>query len=172
MIKMRALILLLGVSCISGVGVAKTQPPMLAIEQAQAIYGQILTSAQPNKQQLHAAAAAGYQLVINLRSEAESGAWNEKKLIEALGMRYLSVPLAGVADLNKRNLQKIMSAIAETGGSVLMHDANGNRVAAVMAMDAFFNRQYSADQAIAFAHQLGLGNLEQPLRSILVQASN
>jgi len=125
-------------------------------------------SGQPSREQLQAAAAAGVKHVINLRPKAEMK-WHEAEAVVALGMQYHSVSVAGPADINTSNAETLQRAIQALGAEpVLVHCASGNRVGALIALQAGVDRPGEVEAAIAKGRKWGLTRLESVVRQRLM----
>jgi len=150
--------------------------PLLDIRREYAVFDNILTSGQPTRSEFELAAQNGFKTVINLRSRGEIGSWNEKKKIEALGMRYVSIPISGLDDFNINTLNEINEVVFETvfeaKGSVLIHDSNANRVGALMALEAFFNHDMSVEEAVDIGEKSGMTTLEEYIRTLLFDSES
>lgn len=76
--------------------------------------------------------AAGYEVVIDLRTPEETGQPEERALIEAAGMRYLSTPVKGSPA--REDFAAFSAALAaERGRKVLVH-CSSNKRASVLVM--------------------------------------
>jgi uncharacterized protein (TIGR01244 family) len=74
--------------------------------------------------------AMGFQTVVDLRTEAE-GTLQEKAAVEALGLRYVSVPISP-ATFTLDDAKAVANVLADpASGPVLLHCASSNRVGAV-----------------------------------------
>jgi len=125
-------------------------------------------SGQPSPEQLQAAAAAGIKHVINLRPKAEMK-WDEAGAVAALGMQYHFIPVAGAADVNTSNAATLQLALqALRGERVLLHCASGNRVGALVALQAGLDRPGEVEAAIAKGRNWGLTRLEAVVRQQLM----
>lgn len=127
----------------------------------------LFTGGQPDAAAWKALAEQGVVTVINLRSDAEMHASDEPVRVAAVGMHYVSIPVAGAADVNPANAARLHAAIAAAGGKVLVHCASGNRVGALLAIDAAERRHLPAEQAIAYGKAAGLTRLEPRVRAVL-----
>ena len=134
----------------------------------------VLVAGQPSLHELEAAKAAGVKWVINLRPTAEpSGLGDEAAVVDELGLTYVHIPVAGPADVTVDTAKKLRAALAGAkDDKVLLHCASGNRVGALLAMEAFFVDGKTAEEALAIgkaARLTGLltfvrGQLEAALR--------
>lgn len=77
--------------------------------------------------------AAGYEVVIDLRTAKEPGRDAERAALEAAGLRYVSVPVSGAP---KREQFEAFSAAlaAERGRKVLVHCATNKRASAMVML--------------------------------------
>ena len=168
------LLLVTLVGCASNDGLNSAGLNMAALEAAditnfRAPESQVLSSGQPTEAQLQVMANAGVKHVVNLRTAGEQVDFDEKAAVEAAGMTYYSIPVAGGAGVNSANassLQQLLNNIS--GEPVLVHCASGNRVGGLMAVSAFQNGQ-SIDGAMAEGARWGMTSdqLQQTVRQTL-----
>ena len=98
----------------------------------------VMSSGQPTEEQLRVMAGAGVRHIINLRTPEEETDFEERAVVESLGMSYHSIPVAaagGITSANARSLQDILDEIG--GEPTLVHCASGNRVGGLFAVSAF-----------------------------------
>lgn len=126
----------------------------------------LLTGGQPDATAWTALAAQGVGTVINLRPDAEMAGRDEAGEVAAAGMAYVSIPIAGATDLTPANARALSQAIAQAKGTVLVHCASGNRVGALLALDAARNGA-DADDALQFGKDAGLTGAEPRVRELL-----
>lgn len=121
---------------------------------------------QPDEPQLRALAAQGVTTVIDLRGADEDRGLAEADLVHALGLRYVSLPIAGAEGITAANAAALQRALDASTGPVLLHCASGNRVGALTALMAHAR---GADEAAALAEgrAAGLGSLEPAVRQQL-----
>lgn len=116
----------------------------------------VLSSGQPTRDQLQVMAAAGVKHVVNLRTPQEEVDFDEKSAVEALGMVYHSIPVAGAGGINRDNANSLQQVLqASAGQPVLVHCATGNRVGGLMAVNAY-SRNGDLDAAIAEGARWGM----------------
>ena len=127
----------------------------------------VLTGGQPTDEQLAALRDAGYKTVINLRQPDEKGTREEPATVAALGMTYVSLPVAGAEDLNEENAGALAAALDAAEGPVLLHCGSGNRVGALLAMKAFHVDGASAEEALELGLAGGVTRLEGTVREKL-----
>lgn len=129
----------------------------------------VVSGGQPTKDQIAAAGAAGYKTVINLRADTEPGFEWEAAAVEAGGMTYVSIPVAGQAGLTKANVTRLDAALkdASAKGPALLHCASGNRIGAMLALRAVWVEGKDPAAALAYGKASGLTGLEPTVKSML-----
>ena len=113
------------------------------------------------------AKAAGFKTLIDLRQPNESGVAEEKAAAEALGLRYISIPMPREAEDIPDILPKLIKRL-ETAGDypILLHCASGNRAGAAWAL-------YRAERgvppiiAIGEGRAAGMKSRESVVRELL-----
>ena len=119
---------------------------------------------QPDPAQLQALASQGVTTVIDLRSADEDRGYAEAARVQALGLRYVSLPIAGAGAITPANARAVQQALDTSEGPVLLHCASGNRVGALLALLAH-ERGLDEEAAIAEGRAAGLGSLEPTVRA-------
>ena len=128
----------------------------LNINNFRAPSGATLSTGQPTAAQLDSAARAGVKHVINLRTAGEEVAFNEAEVVESLGMRYYSIPVAGGGGINADNASALSRILSDIEGEpVIVHCATGNRVGGLMAFSALADGA-SIDEAMAEGERWGM----------------
>jgi len=128
----------------------------------------VCTGGRPRPQQLRQARAAGMKTVVSLCSPSERGDYDEGTLAAALGMRYLSIPVAGPTDLTLANAKLLADALGGAPANpILVHCASGNRVGALFALKARLVDGLTIERSIAVGRSAGLTTLESEVRCIL-----
>jgi protein tyrosine phosphatase (PTP) superfamily phosphohydrolase (DUF442 family) len=127
-----------------------------------------LASGQPTQEQIKVLAEAGVKHVISLRRPEEID-WDEQAVVEANGMQFYSIPVAGLAGITKANATKLEDLLNSLGNeAVLVHCGSSNRVGALKTL-ASLDGDDSASIKAAFTEgrRWGLTRLEEPLREKL-----
>jgi uncharacterized protein (TIGR01244 family) len=86
----------------------------------------VFVSGQPTEQALRDLAAQGVKTVVNLRTPPEMLTrvpFDEKALVEKLGMKYVYLPMRGNAEYpySHDDLKEFGTAMSETNGKLLLH---------------------------------------------------
>ncbi|MCA9609471.1 MAG: tyrosine-protein phosphatase [Myxococcales bacterium] len=158
--------------CGGGGGTADSAPatadeaPALALPNQRQPEPQLTTGGAPTEADLTAAAAAGYTLVVDLRTETEAGQPEERATVEGLGMRYESLPVAGADGVTPEAAARLDAILAAAEGPAIVHCASGNRVGALMALRAFAAGA-SVEAALEAGRNAGLTGLEDAVRARL-----
>ena len=141
----------------------------IAIKNARVPVDGVLSGGKPDRAQIEAAGQAGYKTVINLRTEAESGFEWEAEAVEAAGMRYVHLPIAGGRDLTPEKVEAFAGALdgALARGPVLLHCGSGNRIGALFALRSAWLEERPAETALEFGRASGLTSLEPRVRELL-----
>lgn len=119
-------------------------------------------SGQPTRAHLAALVREGVRTVINLRAPDEPTEYDEAAAAAELGLRYVALPIAGAADLDRERVRQfgVVLDAARREGGVLIHCASSNRVGAMVALDEALNRGGSIQEALAHGRAAGLASLE------------
>ena len=94
----------------------------------------ITTSGQPREADLEALSERGVVTVIDLRGENEDRGFDEQHAVEALGMKYVSLPVVGPDAVNFDNAAALDALLKESDGPVLLHCASSNRAGALLSL--------------------------------------
>lgn len=130
----------------------------------------VCCAGQPSRKQLEAARQRGVKTVVNLCAPYE-GSFDERKVVEALGMTYVSIPVAGAVDLTQVNAAQLARVLNDPDRQpVLVHCASSNRVGALFALKAFYMDRSGIEKALEIGRAAGLKSLEPTVRELLESA--
>lgn len=170
--RLVALALLL-VACLP----ATAQPPSelpqsveemgLEIRNVRTPLPSVTSGGQPTEGELRRAAELGYRTVITLRADGEEVPFDERSLVQSLGMIYVSLPVAGAGDVTSENAKALHDLLAETESPILLHCGSGNRVGALLALRAHEIEGEDAETALQVGLDGGLTSLEPVVREKL-----
>jgi len=148
---------------------AAGEPPAPRVEIVNALtpLPGVLSGGQVTAEQLAEAAAAGFRTVVNLRTSEEPLDWDEPARVEALGMRYVALPIAGADDLTRENAEELARILDEAQRPLLLHCGSGNRIGALFALKAFYLEGKDAESALRVGLDAGLTKLEPKVREVL-----
>ncbi len=144
----------------------------LTLKNAKTYSNNYITGGQPSIDDLKKLAAASVKVVINLRGEGEFSTFNEQRIVEELGMKYIALPIAGAKGVTAENVKKFSQIIANNTEKTLVHCASGNRVGAFFALDAFNFKNKTAEEALKIGKQTGLTRLESLVKKQMYMAED
>jgi protein tyrosine phosphatase (PTP) superfamily phosphohydrolase (DUF442 family) len=140
-------------------------PPLVPIPNARVSEEGLLVGGQPTPEQLRAIHEAGYRMVVSLRTSGEKGDEGEQAAVERLGMKFVSIPVAGPAGLTEENARALSKALSERDVlPAVVHCSIGERAAALLGLEAFVVDRVSPAAAIDLGKRLGMKRLESALR--------
>jgi protein tyrosine phosphatase (PTP) superfamily phosphohydrolase (DUF442 family) len=122
---------------------------------------------QPSQVDFSIMKDGGIQHVVNLRPSSEAD-WNEKEVVDTLGMSYHQLEIAGVDDINVANARQLGALIKGFDNEAyFIHCASGNRVGALIAINEALVNGKDIEQAIEMGKQWGLTKLEPQVRAVI-----
>ena len=145
-------------------------PPLVPIPNARVSDAGLLVGGQPTPQHLKEIQQAGYRTVISLRTQSERGDEGEPALVEQLGMKFVSIPVAGPSGLTEEKARALSKALDEQDAlPAVVHCRVGERAAALLGLEAFVVDRVSPTAAIDLAKSLGMKKLESALRERIAE---
>ncbi len=117
----------------------------------------VYRGAQPTPDGFKSLASLGIKTVIDLRGEEHSEA-DEKRIVEANGMRYVSIPMKGMQTPSDEEISAALALMNDdTAGPVFVHCQRGaDRTGAVVACYRIEHDHWDSDQAIKEARGFGM----------------
>lgn len=120
----------------------------------------LATGGQPSVHHLEALAAADCAVVLDLRDPMEPRGFDERALVEQLGMRYVNHPVHS-GSMNDDTLDRLVAELrALAGRKAFLHCASGNRVGAALIPILMLDLGYDDDAAVTAAMGVGLRSAE------------
>jgi protein tyrosine phosphatase (PTP) superfamily phosphohydrolase (DUF442 family) len=127
----------------------------------------VTTGGVPDRTMLEAAVAQGYRTVVDLRSDAERDP-ALAELVAELGLELFAIAIAGPDDLDRDAVTQLGVLLADSNKRpMIIHCASGNRVGALLALEAHEVEGLSAADALARGLAGGLTRLEPAVRERL-----
>ena len=148
----------------------QAQPPPLpvvdlttVIQRFHQVDDKLYRGAQPDAGGFHRLKDLQIRTVIDLRSEADEGRRDEQKVVESLGMRYVSLPIAD-GNFFKRagvvpegTIRKFFAALDASAGPVFVHCRRGaDRTGTVVALYRIARHGWDNQRAYAEARAVGM----------------
>ena len=129
--------------------------------------GTLVLGGAPSAEELTHWARDGFRTVIDLRAPTEPGHAEHKARVEALGMTWLGLSIAGADGVTFDNAAAMVALLEQAERPTILHCASGNRVGALFALAVGSIPGTSADEAIAYGKARGLTRLEPKVRELL-----
>jgi protein tyrosine phosphatase (PTP) superfamily phosphohydrolase (DUF442 family) len=124
----------------------------------------VTTGGKPTEAQLQQAKALGYRSVISLLPEADMP--GEADAVRALGMKFVSIPIASASALTEENARRLAAAMdAPESRPLLLHCASGNRAGALLALKVFYVDEATPTEALELGARAGMTSLRPPVES-------
>ena len=128
----------------------------------------LYTGGQPGVEDWSTLAAAGVRTVINLRTADELQGRDARAEVEAAGLRYVEIPVAGAGGIDADKAAQLSALLSGADGQVLVHCASGNRVGGLLAV-AMAQSGMDPEQAIAFGRSAGMKSTEARAREVIAE---
>ena len=127
----------------------------------------LFTAGQPAPSDWQAIAARGVSTVVNLRTDKEMEGRDEAAEVQAAGMRYVAIPVAGADGLDDASAVRLRDALQAAPGPVLVHCSSANRTGGLLALMAARGEGLPAERAIALGRAAGMASTETRVRALL-----
>ena len=119
-------------------------------------FGKNLLCGQPSQQELADAKERGIKVILTLRTEGEN-TWDEKAVVEELGLEFHRLGFLGPDTLSDLLLDEALKILAESKDKpVMMHCASANRVGAIWMAHRVVNEGLPVEEALREAKEVGL----------------
>lgn len=116
----------------------------------------VFLASQPATADFEQASKGGIKTVINNRHASETPDFDEKSIVEGLGMTYISLPYNGEAELTDDVFTRARELLASAERPILMHCGSANRTGALWLAYRALDGGLSLDAARAEAKVVGL----------------
>jgi uncharacterized protein (TIGR01244 family) len=120
---------------------------------------QLITAGQPTEEQLRAAAAEGFAVVINLATnDSRTALADEAGAVRSLGLKYHHIPVDWPApqDSDFEAFEQVLRSVSDT--KILIHCAANFRVTAFYSLYALKHLGWTAAQAAEFRKTIWQGS--------------
>lgn len=130
---------------------------------------QILRGGQPSDAGFKKLAQRGVKTVVDLRSLDEHSIPHEKQIVEADGMRFVSIPMKGIGAPTLEQVSKALSVLEDNSSwPVFVHCRRGSdRTGTVLACYRIAHDHWKNEKALEEAKTYGLSSFERAMRSFI-----
>jgi protein tyrosine phosphatase (PTP) superfamily phosphohydrolase (DUF442 family) len=140
-----------------------TRLDLSGVDNAFQVNASLFRGAQPSAAGLAELAKLGVTIVVNLRErgpEVEA----ERKQVEALGLRYMSIPVGGWSPPTMKQVARFLKLLRSSSGEkIFVHCHRGrDRTGVMIAAWRIAERHWTARQAIREMKSAGFRSLVQP----------
>jgi protein-tyrosine phosphatase len=121
----------------------------------------VFRGAQPTTAGFHSLAKLGVKTVIDLR-ETDTRSALEKKTVEAIGMRYINIPMFGMSAPSSADVEKVLAILRDpAAGPVFVHCRRGaDRTGTVVACYRISHDGWNNAKALREAKADGMSWIE------------
>lgn len=127
------------------------------------VNSEVSRGGQPTPEGFRNLAAMGVKTIVDLRGAGERSK-SEKKLVKALGMRYVHIPMSGIRPPTKDALSAALRVLNESSdGPVFVHCRRGSdRTGAVLAVYRMEHDKWENRDALNEARRFGMAWYQFP----------
>ncbi|MBI4909162.1 MAG: tyrosine-protein phosphatase [Acidobacteria bacterium] len=128
---------------------------------------------QPTTEGFKSLAGLGVKTVINLRRISEHSQSDEENAVRANGMRYVSVPMKGLAAPTNEQIYKILAILGNAAAApVFIHCKRGaDRTGTVIACYRISHDSWENRKALSEARSLGMRWFERAMQRFVLRFS-
>ena len=132
----------------------------------QKVDDHVFRGAQPTAAGFKELAQRGIKTVVDLRAIGEHSQADEQKIVTDLGMRYISVPMYGMATPKNDQVAAVLALMNDTtGGPVFIHCKRGaDRTGTVVAVYRISHDGWENKKALHEAKSYGMSIFERALQ--------
>lgn len=119
-------------------------------------FGDLYLAGQPTPADFRSFEALGVRTVLDIRHDAETPEFNEREVVEQLGMRYVYLPWGGPQELTDEVFDEMRAILADAERPLLFHCKSANRVGAGWLAYRALDEGLAIEEARAEAEEVGL----------------
>jgi len=138
----------------------------IALPNARVV-GDLLVGGQPTIEQIDQANELGYKSIMSVQSSDEEGARALGPHTASLEMRYVRFAISEDKDLTEAKAWEFAATLGTLEPPIIVHDATGRRVGAMLALKAFFVDGLSAEEAYEVGEKAGMSDLAPTVKKLI-----
>ncbi len=141
-------------------------PVVDGVGNFQKVNDHVYRGAQPTWEGFSNLNKLGIKIVVDLREPGDRSAL-ENKIVTAAGMKYLSVPMYGMATPKNESVRKVLALLEDNStGPVFVHCRRGaDRTGAVIACYRIEHDGWKNDKALVEARSMGMSWFQKAIQS-------
>jgi len=146
--------------------VASADPSVKGVPNFHVVNENVLRGGQPTDAGLRNLADMGIKTIVDLQEEGDR-AKGEKRLVKALGMKYVNIPMKGMTTPTEKQISHALKALDDTSdGPVFIHCKRGaDRTGVVIACYRVQHDNWDNQKALSEARNYGMSWYQFPLKS-------
>jgi len=146
--------------------VASADPSVKGVPNFHVVNENVLRGGQPTDTGFKNLADLGVKTVVDLQEEGDR-AKGEKRLVKALGMKYVNIPMKGMTTPTEKQISHALKALDDTSdGPVFIHCKRGaDRTGVVVACYRVQHDNWDNQKALSEARNYGISWYQFPLKS-------
>ncbi|MBZ5611285.1 MAG: tyrosine-protein phosphatase [Acidobacteriia bacterium] len=150
---------------------AAGSPQLTGVSNFQKVSQTVYRGAQPAELGFDSLAKLGIKTVVDLRLIGEHSQAEEQRLVEARGMRYVSVPMKGMSTPTDEQVAKVLALFDDaTAVPVFVHCQRGaDRTGAVIACYRIGHDRWDNKKALSEARSYGMSWYQRALQKYVIQ---
>ena len=135
----------------------------------QVVNEHVLRGGQPTDDGLKSLAGRGVKTVIDLRRPDEHSIPHEKQIVEASGMRFVSVPMKGLSTPSSEQISSVLNILEDSDSwPVFVHCRRGaDRAGTVLACYRISHDHWPNRKALEEAKTYGFSVFERAMQSYI-----
>lgn len=155
--------------CLLAAGLAIAGSATPAIVNFHQVNASLYRGAQPAPPEFQDLARMGIKTVLDLREERDHTR-AEEKIVEAAGMKYVSLPMGGLLAPTDQQISRALAVLEDPASApVFVHCRRGaDRTGTVVACYRVAHDQWSNREALEEARLFGMSWIERGMRSYVL----
>ncbi len=136
----------------------------------QKVDDHVYRGAQPTREGFSNLNKLGIKVVVDLREPGDRSSL-ENKIVTAAGMKYVSVPMYGMATPSNESVQKVLALLEDnSAGPVFVHCKRGaDRTGGVIACYRIEHDGWKNDKALVEARSMGMSWFQKQIQSYVLK---